>query len=60
MAVALVCPNLQCRTLLRVPDKARGKRVRCPECGGVLIVPKNAPREGTTRGQASQATDVSP
>lgn len=40
MPIALMCPNLQCRALLRVPESARGKRVRCPECGGILIVPK--------------------
>ncbi len=41
MPIALMCPNLQCRALLRVPESARGKRVRCPECGGVLVVPKS-------------------
>ena len=44
MAVVLMCPNLGCRALLRVPDEVRGKKVRCGQCGTVFAVPdKPAP-----------------
>lgn len=50
MAVTLICPNLKCRTILQVPDKARGKKVRCGKCGKNFIVPdpsqKRAPAPG--------------
>lgn len=39
MAVTVLCPRLSCRAILRVPDEVRGKRVRCSECGGTLVVP---------------------
>ena len=40
MIVTLLCPRLQCRAILRVPDTVRGKQVRCGECGMAFIVPK--------------------
>ncbi len=39
MTVTLYCPNLRCRTVLEVPDKARGRRVRCSRCGTNFLVP---------------------
>ena len=39
MSVALVCPNLKCKALLKVPARARGRKVRCPQCQVVLSVP---------------------
>ena len=39
MAVNLRCPNLKCREILRVPDSARGTRVKCRFCRTVLLVP---------------------
>jgi len=60
MAIALMCPNLQCRSLLRVPEGTRGKRVRCPECGGVLLVPRQgAPQAapGATESGGAAGTD---
>lgn len=39
MPITLVCPRLTCRTILRVPDEVRGKRVRCAECGIAFMVP---------------------
>lgn len=39
MAITLLCPNLQCRTVLSVPDKVRGKKVRCSQCNTAFIVP---------------------
>ncbi len=41
MAITLLCPNLKCRTVLQVPDKARGRKVRCARCGRNFMVPAN-------------------
>lgn len=43
MAVTLFCPNLGCRMVLEVPDKTRGRRVRCSSCGTNFMVPEKAP-----------------
>ena len=39
MAIQLLCPNLNCRKMLIVPDDVRGKNVRCQHCQTVLRVP---------------------
>ncbi len=39
MPVTLICPNLRCRSVLQVPDKVRGKKVRCSYCGTPMVVP---------------------
>ena len=39
MSVTMICPNLNCRTILQVPDKVRGKKVRCSKCGKNFLVP---------------------
>jgi hypothetical protein len=39
MAITIMCPNLSCRCVLRVPEKVRGKKVRCGQCGTVFGVP---------------------
>ena len=41
-AIRLICPNLRCRSLLCVPATARGKTVRCGQCGGRISVPQKA------------------
>ncbi len=38
--VRLICPNLKCRTILSVPSAARGKTVRCRQCGSKVAVPQ--------------------
>ena len=48
MPVTLLCPNLKCRSVLQVPDKARGQKVRCGQCGTAFVVPiKTAPPAAT-------------
>jgi hypothetical protein len=37
--VRLICPNLKCRAILSVPTTARGKTVRCRQCGIRVTVP---------------------
>lgn len=38
--ITVICPNLRCRSILQVPDRARGKTVRCGCCGKNFIVPE--------------------
>jgi hypothetical protein len=38
-SVRLMCPNLKCRAVLSVPGAARGKNVRCRNCGVKVSVP---------------------
>jgi ribosomal protein S27E len=37
--VRIMCPNLTCRRVLAVPTSARGKTVRCKNCGTTIRVP---------------------
>ena len=37
--IRLLCPNLKCRKVLSVPLSARGKTVRCRNCGMRVQVP---------------------
>ncbi len=37
--VRLICPNLRCRAMLSVPEAARGKKVKCRQCGTNISVP---------------------
>ncbi len=39
MAVSILCPNLKCRSVLAVPEQARGQKVRCKYCGMTFVVP---------------------
>ncbi len=39
-SVRLICPNLKCRSILSVPQIARGKTVRCRACGMRIGVPQ--------------------
>jgi hypothetical protein len=39
MPCQLICPNLSCRKVLKVPEEARGKVVRCQYCRTMLRVP---------------------
>ena len=38
MPVQVACP--ECAASLKAPDKARGKALKCPKCGGRVPVPK--------------------
>ncbi|HEY3242856.1 MAG TPA: hypothetical protein VGM03_05840 [Phycisphaerae bacterium] len=50
MPVTVLCPNLNCRAVLRVPDRTRGKKVRCGQCGMTLLVPPNGPEQAPAGG----------
>ena len=43
--VRIMCPNLTCQRVLAVPQKARGKVVRCRQCGMNVRVPSSKPDE---------------
>src|SRR5947209_9087809 len=32
------CPNAMCGTMMKVPDDAAGKKVKCPKCQQVFLV----------------------
>lgn len=38
--IRILCPNEECRRVLAVPAKARGKLVRCRGCGKTLRIPE--------------------
>ena len=38
--IKMMCPNLRCRAILGVPAEARGKTVRCRNCGGNIKIPQ--------------------
>jgi ribosomal protein S27E len=44
-SVRVMCPNLNCRKVLAVPDSARGKTVRCKSCGTAVRIPDNKPAQ---------------
>ena len=48
MPVQLICPNLQCRKFLAVPDDVRGKLVRCQHCQTMFRVPDGRKPDLTT------------
>lgn len=37
--IRIMCPNLRCRSILAVPTEARGRMVRCRNCGTNIKVP---------------------
>jgi len=44
--VRIMCPRLTCRKVLAVPSSARGKTVRCKNCGSTIRVPESPPNTG--------------
>lgn len=36
----IMCPNLKCRAVLAVPQGARGRMVRCKQCGSNIKIPE--------------------
>ncbi|HBS28491.1 MAG TPA: hypothetical protein DEB06_03345 [Phycisphaerales bacterium] len=39
-AIRIMCPNLRCRAVLAVPTEARGRLVRCRNCGMNIKIPQ--------------------
>ena len=42
--IRIMCPNLSCQRVLAVPDRARGKLVRCRSCGTNIRIPATRPQ----------------
>ncbi|HVZ93370.1 MAG TPA: hypothetical protein VG797_02560 [Phycisphaerales bacterium] len=38
--IRVMCPNLRCRAVLGVPEGARGRLVRCKNCGMNIRIPQ--------------------
>lgn len=43
--VRIMCPNLKCRSVLAVPDAARGRMVRCKQCATNIRIPEKKAAE---------------
>ena len=43
MPAMCMCPNINCRKILTVPDDTRGKIVRCVHCQNAFRVPSAKP-----------------
>ncbi|MEM9294344.1 MAG: hypothetical protein AAGA57_00945 [Planctomycetota bacterium] len=55
-AIRLICPNLRCRAILAVPQSARGRAVRCRQCGFRVQVPQGkAAANATSENGQNQA-----
>ena len=42
--IRLMCPNLKCKSVLSVPKEARGRLIRCRNCGSTIQVPQRSPK----------------
>ncbi len=60
MAVTIQCPNLTCRSILQIPDKVRGKRIRCGKCGSCFIVPAGSQPRATGDAKAPKKPAKTP
>jgi len=49
--IRIKCPNLTCRKVLAVPGIARGKAVRCKNCGTLIRIPE-ASKDAAARSKA--------
>ena len=46
--IRIMCPNLVCLSVLSVPERARGKLVRCGGCGVNIRIPQGKANNPTT------------
>ncbi len=59
----IMCPSLKCRRVLGVPESARGRTVKCKNCGSTVRIPVKAanaapieePESGADGGDAAAA-----
>ncbi len=55
-SIRIMCPSLTCRRVLSVPTSARGKTVRCRNCGTNIKVPANTSSTAASKSEGkSQA-----
>lgn len=59
-AIRIMCPNLKCRAVLAVPPEARGRLVRCRNCGMNIKIPQQkvepAAKPAGTEGAVAETT----
>ena len=41
--IRIMCPNLKCRSILTVPETAKGKNVKCSNCATLFKIPVTPP-----------------
>ncbi len=58
MPIEVKCPS--CQRKFRVPDKAAGKRIKCPKCTGAISVPAGQAPAASGGAPASTAPAVAP
>lgn len=58
MPIEVVCSS--CNRRLRVPDKAAGKRIKCPQCQAVVSVPAVGPSESSKPARSKSSSSKSP
>jgi LSD1 subclass zinc finger protein len=46
--IRIMCPNLKCRSILVVPETARGKNVKCSNCTTLFKIPAQPPQPSPT------------
>jgi biopolymer transport protein ExbD/DNA-directed RNA polymerase subunit RPC12/RpoP len=56
MSIEFACT--ECNRELKVNDRAAGRRVRCPHCGGLLVVPDPADETAVELEEASDLEEV--
>lgn len=56
--IRIMCPNLSCKRVLAAPAAARGKVVRCKDCGMTMRIPEQ--RAQAPRDPAPPANDPDP
>jgi ribosomal protein S27E len=55
--VRIMCPNLVCRKVLAVPKSARGKTVKCRNCGISIRIPAGGSAPAKPTDSAPPAAD---
>ncbi|MCL4210699.1 MAG: hypothetical protein HRU76_15555 [Phycisphaeraceae bacterium] len=53
----IMCPNLACRCVLAVPDAARGRVVRCRQCGCNVRVPATDDKASAAPAKVEDSSD---
>ena len=57
--IRFACP--QCQKALQVADSAAGKKLKCPQCGGVLAIPAGKQARGcAAQGRAASQSRSPP
>ncbi len=51
--IRLMCPNLKCKSVLSVPKEARGRLIRCRNCGSTIQVPQKPAQASTQKPNAA-------